>query len=172
MILVDTFIWIDHLRQSCEKLVQLLGAGQILTHPYIIGELALGSLQNRNAVLGALQNIPQVPVATDNEVLHFIETNALYGIGYIDAHLLAAARLSPGTLLWTRDKRLLDASTRLVTVQSPLWQRGVRGDFGPVARAKSPPAPLFQRGEVNAYMPTTARASRPGNPRPSLGCTR
>jgi predicted nucleic acid-binding protein len=115
MILVDTSIWIDHLRQSCEKLVQLLGIGQVLAHPYIIGELALGSLQNRNAVLGALQNIPQVPVATDNEVLHYIETNALYGIGigYIDAHLLAAARLSPGTLLWTRDKRLLDASTRL-----------------------------------------------------------
>lgn len=86
----------------------------MLAHPYIIGELALGSLQNRHAVLGALQ-IPQAPVATDNEVLHLIETNAVYGIGigYIDAHLLAAARLSPGTLLWTRDKRLLDASTRL-----------------------------------------------------------
>ncbi len=115
MILVDTSIWIDHLRQSCEKLAQLLGAGQVFVHPYIIGELALGSLQNRHAVLGALQNIPHAPVATDNEVLHLIETNALYGIGigYIDAHLLAAARLSPGTLLWTRDKRLLDASTRL-----------------------------------------------------------
>ena len=115
MILVDTSIWIDHLRQSCERLAQLLGAGQVFAHPYVIGELALGSLQNRNAVLGALQNIPQVPVATDNEVLHFIETNTLceIGIGYIDAHLLAAARLSPGTLLWTRDKRLLDASTRL-----------------------------------------------------------
>src|SRR5664279_2947824 len=115
MILVDTSIWIDHLRQSSERLAQLLGTGQVLAHPYVIGELALGSLNNRNAVLGALQNIPQVPVATDNEVLHLIETNALYGIGigYIDAHLLAAARLSPGTMLWTRDKRLLDASTRL-----------------------------------------------------------
>lgn len=115
MILVDTSIWIDHLRQSNERLAQLLGTGQVLAHPYVIGELALGSLQNRNAVLEALQNIPQVPVATDNEVLHFIESNALHGvgIGYIDAHLLAATRLSPGTLLWTRDKRLLDASTRL-----------------------------------------------------------
>lgn len=114
MILVDTSIWIDHLRQSCERLAQLLDAGQVLAHPYIIGELALGSLQNRNAVLGLLQNLPQVPVATDNEVPHFIETHALYGIGigYIDTHLLAATRLSPGTLLWTRDKRLLDASTR------------------------------------------------------------
>lgn len=115
MILVDTSIWIDHLRQSCERLVQLLGAGQVLAHPYIIGELALGSLQNRNAVLGALQNLPQIPAATDNEVLHFIETNAFYGIGigYIDAHLLAAVRLLPGAMLWTRDKRLFDASTRL-----------------------------------------------------------
>ena len=115
MILVDTSVWIDHLRQSSERLVQLLGTGQVLAHPYVIGELALGSLQNRNAVLDALQNIPQAPVATDNEVLHLIETSGLYGIGigYIDAHLLAAARLSPGTLLWTRDKRLLDASTRL-----------------------------------------------------------
>jgi predicted nucleic acid-binding protein len=115
MILVDTSIWIEHLRQSSERLVQLLGAGQVLAHPYIIGELALGNLQNRNAVLGALQNIPEAPVATNNEVLHFIDSNALYGvgIGYIDAHLLAAARLSPGTLLWTRDKRLLDASRRL-----------------------------------------------------------
>lgn len=115
MILVDTSIWIDHLRQSCERLVQLLSAGQVLAHPYVIGELALGSLQNRKALLGALQNIPQVPVATDNEVLHFIETNALYGIGigYIDAHLLAAVRLLPGAMLWTRNKRLLDASTRL-----------------------------------------------------------
>lgn len=115
MILVDTSIWIDHLRQSNESLAQLLGTGQVFAHPYVIGELALGSLQNRNVLLGALQNIPQVPVATDDEVLHFIEKNAFYGIGigYVDAHLLAAVRLSPGTLLWTRDKRLLDASSRL-----------------------------------------------------------
>ena len=115
MILVDTSIWIDHLRQSSERLAELLRIGQVLCHPYVIGELALGSLQNRNAVLNALQNIQQLPVATDNEVLHLIETNALYGIGigYIDAHLLAATRLSPGTKLWTRDKRLFDASARL-----------------------------------------------------------
>ena len=120
MILVDTSIWIDHLRQNNERLAQLLGTGQVLAHPYVIGELALGSMQNRNAVLGALQNIPQVPIATDDEVLHFIETNTLYGIGigYIDAHLLAAARLSPGTMLWTRDKCLLAASTRLCLAHS------------------------------------------------------
>ncbi|MDO9053670.1 MAG: VapC toxin family PIN domain ribonuclease, partial [Gallionella sp.] len=75
----------------------------------------LGNLQNRNIVLGALQNLPQVAAASDDEALHFIENNALFGtgIGYIDAHLLAAVRLSPGALLWTRDKRLLAESARL-----------------------------------------------------------
>ena len=115
MILVDTSIWIDHLRHGNEKLVQLLGSAQALAHPHIVGELALGCLQNREAVLGALQGLPQISVATDDEVLHFIETNALsgIGIGYVDAHLLAAVRLFPGTKLWTRDKHLLAASARL-----------------------------------------------------------
>ena len=86
-----------------------------MTHRFVIGELALGNLQNRNIVLSALQNLPQVTAASDEEALHFIENNALFstGIGYIDAHLLAAVRLSPGTLLWTRDKRLLAESARL-----------------------------------------------------------
>ncbi|MBD5804416.1 Ribonuclease VapC32 [Azoarcus sp. Aa7] len=115
MILVDTSVWIDHLRQGNEELAQLLGAGRVRAHPHVIGELALGNLQNRHALLNALQGLPQVLVASDDEVLHFIETNALFGIGigYIDAHLLAAVRLSPGALLWTRDKRLLAASNRL-----------------------------------------------------------
>jgi predicted nucleic acid-binding protein len=115
MILVDTSIWIDHLRQRNERLTSLLNQSQVLAHPFVIGELALGNLQNRAAILGALQNLPQAPVATEREVLHFIQQNVLYGIGigYIDAHLLAAVRLSPGTALWTRDKRLLAASTSL-----------------------------------------------------------
>lgn len=115
MILVDTSVWIDHLRQGNAHLAHLLGIGQVFTHPYIIGELALGSLQNRNAVLGGLKDLPQACVATDDEVLQFVETNAVFGrgIGYIDAHLLAAVRLAPGTRLWTRDKRLLSASTDL-----------------------------------------------------------
>lgn len=105
MILVDTSVWIDHLRRSDEVLVQLLDSGQVLAHPFVIGELALGNLQNRRAVLGALQDLPQAPVATHNEVFRFIDTNALFGIGigYIDVHLLAAVRLLPGTMLWTRD---------------------------------------------------------------------
>ena len=119
MILVDTSVWIDHLRRSDEVLVQLLVSGQVLAHPFVIGELALGNLQNRRAVLGALQDLPQAPVATHNEVFRFIDTNALFGIGigYIDAHLLAAVRLLPGAMLWTRDKRLLAASTRLGLAQ-------------------------------------------------------
>jgi predicted nucleic acid-binding protein len=115
MILVDTSVWIDHLRVGHARLSQLLNAGQVLTHPYVVGELALGSLKNRQTVLNALQDLPKTPVATDDEMLHFIETNALFGlgIGYIDVHLLAAVRMSPGALLWTRDKRLFAASDRL-----------------------------------------------------------
>ena len=115
MILVDTSVWIDHLRHGDVGLARLLNAGQVLTHRIVIGELALGNLQNRNIVLSTLRNLPQVTAASDDEVLHFIENNVLFGtgIGYVDAHLLAAVRLSPGALLWTRDKRLLAESTRL-----------------------------------------------------------
>jgi len=120
MILVDTSIWIDHLRLRDERLSKLLNQGQVLAHPFVIGELALGSLQNRATILGALQDLPQAPVATESEVLSFIEQNSLYGvgIGYIDAHLLAAVRLSPGATLWTRDKRLLAAGTCLGLVEN------------------------------------------------------
>lgn len=115
MILVDTSVWIDHLRQGDPGLERLLNAGRVLAHPFVLGELALGSLRNRKAVLEALQDLPQACTATDAEVMNFIDREELYGlgIGYIDAHLLAATRLSHGTLLWTRDKRLLIASARL-----------------------------------------------------------
>lgn len=115
MILVDTSVWIDHLRHSDFELTGLLNVGQVLTHRFVIGELALGNLQNRDVFLGALQSMPQAIEATDEEVLGFIANHALVGtgIGYIDAHLLAAVQLSPGALLWTRDKRLLAESVRL-----------------------------------------------------------
>ena len=115
MILVDTSVWIDHLRHGDVELKELLNTGRVLTHRFVIGELALGSLQNRDTVLDALKNLPQAANATDEEVLHFIAHHALSGsgIGYIDAHLLAAVRLSPGASLWTRDKRLLAESVRL-----------------------------------------------------------
>ena len=115
MILVDTSVWIDHLRHGNAELKQLLNTAQVLTHRLVIGELALGSLQNRASVLDALSSLPQSSHATDEEVLHFIARHALFGtgIGYIDAHLLAAVQLSPGVLLWTRDQRLLAQSVRL-----------------------------------------------------------
>lgn len=120
MILVDTSIWIDHLRQSDQRLTRLLNRGQVLAHPYIIGELALGTLRNRDAILSALQDLPLAPLATDEEVLRFIQQNVFYGmgIGYIDAHLLAAVRLAPRTALWTRDKPLHAAGASLGLVEN------------------------------------------------------
>ncbi|SBT03709.1 Ribonuclease VapC32 [Candidatus Accumulibacter aalborgensis] len=115
MILVDTSIWIDHLRRGNERLLRMLEQGQVLIHPYVIGEVALGNLRNRAAILSALHDLPQAAVATDGEVLRFVHQNTLYGvgIGYIDAHLLAAVRLSPRATLWTGDRRLLAAGKSL-----------------------------------------------------------
>ncbi len=80
----------------------------VLAHPFVIGELALGNLRQRETVLDALSDLPRAGVATDVEVLHFIDRHALFGrgVGYIDAHLLAAVRLTAGAELWTKDKRL------------------------------------------------------------------
>jgi predicted nucleic acid-binding protein len=107
MIFVDTSIWIDHLRGTDAALAGLLNKGEVLVHPFIIGELACGNLRNREAVLSLLQNLPALPVASDAEVLYFIERHQLMGkgIGYIDAHLLAAVSLAAPAQLWTRDKR-------------------------------------------------------------------
>jgi len=114
MILVDTSVWINHLRNKDPHLVRLLTGNSVLSHPFVRGELALGNLRQRNEILSALENLPQAPVAFSNEVNFFIEQHALYGlgIGLIDAHLLASARLSGNTRLWTLDKRLLAAANR------------------------------------------------------------
>ncbi len=108
MILVDTSVWVDHLRRRDDALANLLDQGQVLAHPLIIGEIALGNLRQRDVVLGSLSELPRAATATDEEVLQFIERHALFGvgIGYIDAHLLAAVTLTPDAALWTRDKRL------------------------------------------------------------------
>ncbi|KAI3591780.1 Toxin 1, PIN domain [Cupriavidus sp. U2] len=108
MILVDTSVWIDHLNASDSMLISLLTEERVLIHPYVIGEISLGSLRNRGAVLGALQDLPRAPVATHEEVFYLIERENLFnrGIGYVDTSLLAAARLQPGITIWTRDKRL------------------------------------------------------------------
>ena len=115
MILVDTSVWIDHLRATDEVLVALLSEGCVLTHPMVVGELALGNLHNRKEVLGLLGGLPKAPAATDEEVLLFIEQRRLMGrgIGYVDAHLLAAATLAESGLLWTTDRRLLSAASEL-----------------------------------------------------------
>lgn len=108
MILVGTSVWIDHLRAENEELVRQLNSTQVLSHPFVVGELACGNLRNHNEVLTLLGDLPQVTIATDTEVLFFIEQHGLMGrgIGYIDAHLLAAVALASPVRLWTRDKRL------------------------------------------------------------------
>lgn len=115
MILVDSSVWVDHLRRGDETLADLLNTGQVLTHPFVIGELALGNLKRREALILELQNLPKANAASDAEVLTFIRRESLHrlGIGYVDAHLLGAVRLTPDALLWTRDKRLHGAAERL-----------------------------------------------------------
>lgn len=108
MILVDTSVWVDHLRAGDKALAALLDAVTVLTHPFVIGELALGNLRQREIVLSALSDLPHATIATDAEVLHFIDRHALFGrgVGYVDAHLLAATRLTAGAELRTNDRRL------------------------------------------------------------------
>lgn len=115
MILVDTSVWIDHLRKTETGMRRLLGMGQVLSHPLVIGELAMGSFKRRDLLLSELGDLPKAKIAEHDEMLQFISRHALFGlgIGYIDAHLLAAVRLVPGTLLWTRDKRLLEIASKL-----------------------------------------------------------
>lgn len=115
MILVDTSIWIDHLRSSNERLARLLETGVVLGHAWVIGEIALGHLHRRREVLDLLLRLPRAAVASDDEVLSFIERNALHGtgVGYVEAQLLASARLTPGALLWTQESRLASIARRL-----------------------------------------------------------
>ncbi len=115
MILVDTSVWVDHLRSKDAELERLLNDGQVLSHPFVTGELALGNLSLRDAILHALRGLPEATVARDGEVLHLISTHSLFGrsIGYVDAHLLASVQLTSGASLWTRDKRLHEIATKL-----------------------------------------------------------
>jgi predicted nucleic acid-binding protein len=115
VILVDTSVWIRHFRDRDPTLTELLGRGAALTHAFVIGELALGNLRQRELVLRMLLRLPAASVATNAEVLRFIDHNALFGrgIGYVDVHLLAATRLTAGSQLWTLDKRLNEAAVQL-----------------------------------------------------------
>ena len=112
MILADTSVWIDHLRWGNDELRKQLDDGQIVIHPFIITELALGSLEKRTQTLALLDLLPQVQVAQLSEVRLAIEARRLYnlGIGLTDAHLIASIFINPPTLLWTKDKRLRKAA--------------------------------------------------------------
>jgi predicted nucleic acid-binding protein len=115
VILVDSSIWIDHIRAPDELLTTLLARHEVVAHPFVIGEVALGNFRNRQAVLASLEELPGAELATDEDVINLIEQHRLYGrgIGYVDAHLLAATRLTPATSLWTRDRRLRDIAAEL-----------------------------------------------------------
>lgn len=115
MILVDTSIWIDHLRIRDVTLSRLLGDGDVVMHPFIIGELALGYLKQRDILLSEWSKLPSARMATHAEVIRLVGERKLFGlgIGYVDAHILAELRLTPNSLLWTRDKRLSEVADGL-----------------------------------------------------------
>ncbi len=115
MILADTSVWVDHLRSGDARLAAALDRGIVVMHPFVVGEIACGSLSDRAMILELLQNLPLAVVAGSDEVLGFIERHQLHGkgIGYVDVHLLAAVALTAGAKLWTRDKRLRAAAVDL-----------------------------------------------------------
>ena len=111
MVLVDTSVWIDHFRRGHPGLSEQLEEGAVLCHPFVIGELACGNLQNRVEIMDLLQALPMAPVAQQDEVLHLLQERRLHdrGLGWVDAHLLASAQLT-GCPLWTLDKSLAKAA--------------------------------------------------------------
>jgi len=114
VVLVDTSVWIKHLRTGLPELVDLLNSGRVLMHTMVIGELACGSLKNRDEILELLKSLPRSQYASDNEVLHLIESRKLMsrGVGYIDMHLLAATLIGDDQL-WTADTRLANIASSL-----------------------------------------------------------
>lgn len=115
MILVDTSVWVDHLRRGDPGLIELLERSAVAMHPFVVGEIACGNLRDRHSILELLQDLPAAVVADSAEVLHFIERHALHGkgIGYVDVHLLASTMLTAGSQIWTRDARLLRVAVSL-----------------------------------------------------------
>lgn len=115
MLLVDTSVWIDHLRSSEHALTQALELDDVSTHPFIVQELGLGSIRNRDILVDALERLSQVKTLTHDELMTFVDSNKLWGKGLsmVDAHLLGSATITPNTTLWTRDKRLKSTATKL-----------------------------------------------------------
>jgi hypothetical protein len=111
---VDTSVWVDHLRDGNKSLAGLLNQARVMCHPFIIGELACGNISNRTEILTLLKSLPTVAQAKPEEVLYFIEQNSLMGtgLGYIDVHLAASARLA-GISIWTLDRRFNAANRKL-----------------------------------------------------------
>ena len=114
MVITDTSIWVTHLRQGSRQLEKLLIDAEVMCHPFIIGELACGNLKNRNEIISLLQSLPMAPTIEFDEFIFFTERTRLMGIGigFVDVHLLASAQLI-GIPLWTADKRLKSAATKL-----------------------------------------------------------
>lgn len=114
MVLVDTSVWVSHLRESHPRMVLLLNDGDVVCHPFIIGELSCGNLTNRSEILSLLHSLPMVDQVEHEEVLQFVEINDLMGrgLGYIDVHLLASAVLF-GASIWTLDRKLRAVSLKL-----------------------------------------------------------
>lgn len=151
MILVDTSVWVEHFRYGNATLVELLRAGQVLTHPSVIGELGCGTPPDRANTLRMLQRLRSAKVARHDEVLALIERQKLYGrgIGYIDAQLLASALLTPGTKVWTfdgleRGKRLAKAAADL----SLLWESPVAHVHVGTVKVVSEGLPLVQTNDA------------------------
>ena len=120
MVLVDTSIWVFHLREGDDRLAELLNEGLVCCHPFVIGELACGNLKNRKEILSLLQELPSAETADHEEILAFIEKNRLMGtgLGYVDLHLLGSALLSD-VALWTADSRLAQAASDVRVCYSP-----------------------------------------------------
>jgi predicted nucleic acid-binding protein len=114
LVLVDTSVWVAHLRDGHDGLAEVLEAGEVMCHPFVVGELACGNLKNRAAIIALLQLLPSAAMVQHKEVLAFIDARGLMakGLGYVDVHLLASALLG-GVPLWTLDKRLERAAAEL-----------------------------------------------------------
>ena len=114
MILADSSVWVEHLRMGSERLRSLLHSEQVFCHPLVVGELACGTLRNRQEILSTLRALPEARVAEPEEVLRFVETRRLYGrgLGWVDVSLLASALLT-GCTLWTLDQPLRRAAAAL-----------------------------------------------------------
>lgn len=115
MILVDTSVWVDHLRRGEAQLAALLERSVVVMHPFVLGEISCGSLAARSTILELLQDLPAAIVADNDEALRFIDRHELHGngIGFVDVHLLASVALTDGSRLWTRNKRLAAAAHEL-----------------------------------------------------------